>query len=228
MASEANEVFEELPIFPLSAVLFPGALLPLHIFEERYKDMMRYAVEHGGLFGLSYRDDAEIGRETPPDPGSVGCAAKINAVIPLQEGRMNILSTGLIRYRIKEIKQRSPFLIARVQPFGDDPEMEGETTRLFDDTRQISERFLEVIQELDESDIPSRITLPEEPEAFSLFVASVLPVDNGSKQHLLEMTSTKLRITRLRHFLVNAMAEYNERLRIHGLAKGNGHGKLEN
>jgi Lon protease-like protein len=226
--TESIENLEELPIFPLSTVLFPGAFMPLHVFEDRYKAMIRYAMEHGGLFGLSYREDAEVGKETPPETGSVGCAAKINAVIPLKQGRMNVLSTGIIRYRLRDIKQATPFLIARVSPFSDDPEVEGDMTRLFDDTKQLSERFLDVIQELNESEIPGKINLPEEPEAFSLFMASALPVDNDSKQHLLEMTSTRLRITRLRHYLVNAMTEFNERLRIHERARGNGHGKLQN
>src|SRR5215211_1475148 len=100
MGLDSIESIDELPIFPLGTVLFPGAILPLHIFEDRYKQMMRRAIDGGGLFGLSYRSDAFIGRDTPPEVSSVGCVAKINAVIPLEEGRMNIISTGLVRYRV--------------------------------------------------------------------------------------------------------------------------------
>ena len=53
MDLEEFDDITELPIFPLGTVLFPGAILPLHIFEERYKAMMRYAVDNGGMFGLS-------------------------------------------------------------------------------------------------------------------------------------------------------------------------------
>jgi len=67
--------------------------------------------------------------------------------------------------------------------------------------------------------------LPEDAEAFSLFVASALPLDDGSRQALLEITSTKGRLTRLRHYLVNTLSSYTERLRLHELAKRNGHGK---
>ena len=68
--SESVEHLEEIAIFPLATVLFPGAILPLHIFEDRYKEMMKYAIENGGVFGLSYRTDAAIARETPPEIGS--------------------------------------------------------------------------------------------------------------------------------------------------------------
>src|SRR5258708_33219615 len=122
MNPEGIEDISELAIFPLATVLFPGSILPLHIFEERYKEMMRYAVENGGVFGLSYRDDAAIGRETPPEVGSVGCIAKINAVVPLDDGRMNVISTGLFRYRVVGVESSTPFVGSRVDPLTDDIE----------------------------------------------------------------------------------------------------------
>jgi Lon protease-like protein len=225
MASEPVKVLDRLPIFPLEAVLFPGAILPLHIFEERYKAMMRYAIDNQGQFGLSYRTGAAVGKQTQPDIGTVGCAAKINAVMPLDEGRMNILSTGLIRYRLVEFVQIVPFLLAQVDTFSDDPDAEGDLTRLLDDTREIAEKFLEAVQSLNDSAADSNIELPDEPEAFSLFLCSTLPIENEAKQVLLEMTSTRLRLTRVRHYLINALSSYGARLRLHERAKGNGHNK---
>ncbi|MGH9760382.1 MAG: LON peptidase substrate-binding domain-containing protein, partial [Blastocatellia bacterium] len=73
MDAQGIGVVNEVPIFPLGTVLFPGVILPLHIFEDRYKAMMRYAIENRGQFGLSYRDDAAVGKDTPPEVGSVGC-----------------------------------------------------------------------------------------------------------------------------------------------------------
>lgn len=223
----SSERLEDLPLFPLATVLFPGAILPLHIFEERYKEMMRYAIENGGVFGLSYRNDAAIGRETLPDVDSVGCIAQINAVMPLEEGRMNIISTGVIRYRVVQLKQVVPFLIARVEPLHDDPEPESELGRLFKDTVEVCKKFVSVAQTLDELSAPVNQELPEEPEAFSLLVSSLLPIDNDSKQHLLEMTSTRVRLTRLKHYVTAALSSYSERLKIQERAKSNGHGKLQ-
>jgi Lon protease-like protein len=224
---EKPENLEEIAIFPLATVLFPGALLPLHIFEDRYKEMMRFAIDNGGLFGLAYRSDAAIGRETPPDIGSIGCVAKINAVVPLEGGRMNIISTGLIRYRVLGLRQSTPFVVARIEPVTDDLEPGEDLNRIFDDIGETCRRFLEAAQALDEPNAPVNQDLPEEPEQFSLLVASALPIDNDAKQTLLEMTSTRLRLTRLRSYVSSALSNYSDRIRIQQTAKGNGHGRLQ-
>lgn len=223
---ETLEQLGEIAIFPLATVLFPGALLPLHIFEDRYKQMMRYAIDNGGVFGLAYRSDAAIGRETPPDIGSIGCVAKINAVVPLEGGRMNIISTGVIRYRVLGLRQSTPFIVARIEPVTDDLEPGDDLNRIFDEIVDMCRKFLEAAQALDEPNAPVNQDLPEEPEAFSLMVASALPIDNNAKQTLLEMTSTQLRLTRLRPYVTSALSDYSDRIRIQQMAKGNGHGRI--
>ncbi len=217
---------EEIAIFPLAMVLFPGALLPLHIFEDRYKQMMRYAIDNGGVFGLAYRSDSAIGRETPPDIGTVGCVAKINAVVPLESGRMNIISTGVIRYRVLGLRQSTPFIVARIETVTDDLEPGDDLNRIFDDIVDMCRRFLEAAQALDEPNAPVGQDLPEELEAFSLLVASALPINNEAKQTLLEMTSTRLRLTRLRPYVTSALSDYSDRIRIQHMAKSNGHGRM--
>jgi ATP-dependent Lon protease len=225
MSHESTEDITELAIFPLSTVLFPGAILPLHIFEERYKAMMRYAIDNGNMFGLSYRSDAQTGRDTPPETGSIGCIARINAVMPLEQGRMNILSTGLIRYRIVGLRQSEPFLIAMVETFADDLEPGADLTRMVEDMQAMATEFLEAAQSLDEPGIPSIQELPEDPEAFSLLIASTLPIDADAKQTLLELTSTRVRITRIRHYLTRALADFNARIKVQEVAKTNGHAR---
>ncbi|HJZ68152.1 MAG TPA: LON peptidase substrate-binding domain-containing protein [Blastocatellia bacterium] len=213
---------EQLPIFPLATVLFPGAILPLHIFEERYKEMMRYAIDNGGVFGLSYRSDAAIGRETPPEIDSVGCVAKIQAVARLDEGKMNIISTGVVRYRVLQLVQSTPFVIARIEPLTDDLEPGDDLSRIFEEIGETCGKFLEAALALDEPNAPVTQEFPEDPEAFSLIVASALPIDNDAKQALLEMTSTRLRLMRLRKYVTSALADYSDRLKIVQRAKGNG------
>jgi ATP-dependent Lon protease len=227
MDIDYSEKLEELPIFPLATVLFPGAILPLHIFEDRYKEMMRTAIENEGLFGLSYRDDAEVGHESLPDIGSVGCIAKINAVMPLDEGRMNVISTGLIRYKVLELRQVVPFLVARVEAFGDDPDPDPDVDLLFERTAEICKQFITAAQALNELSTPVSTDLPEDAESFSLLASSLLPFDNKAKQHLLEMTSTRGRLMRVRRYMTAALTEYSDRLRIQERAKNNGHGRLQ-
>jgi Lon protease-like protein len=222
MELESLDRLEELPIFPLATVLFPGAVLPLHIFEERYKRMIRFATDNGGLFGLSYRADAEVDVETFLDLGSVGCLAKISASMPLEEGKMNLIAVGVVRYRILELNQLVPFLLARVEPFRDDTEQDSGVEELFAEIKGLCVRFLVVAGILDESVDPLDKNLPEEAEAFSLLVSSLLPIGNGSKQALLEMTSTRLRLTRLKSHVVTAIADYNNHQMMQERAKGNG------
>ncbi|PYP90230.1 MAG: hypothetical protein DMF61_00545 [Blastocatellia bacterium AA13] len=227
MESDPDENISLIAIFPLDVVLFPGALLPLHIFEERYKAMMRYAIDNGNCFGISYRSDASVGEDTAPHIGSVGCEAAISAVMPLEEGRMNILSTGSARYRVLEFKQIVPFLIARAETFWDESDLEDDLTAFFDETRELAERFIETIRSLNEPSAPPSTSFPEDIEPFSLFISSLLPIENDAKQELLEMTSTRLRLTRVRQYLTKALALYQERIEIRTHAKKNGHGRLK-
>jgi Lon protease-like protein len=227
MELNISEHTEKLAIFPLATVLFPGAILPLRIFEERYKALMQYAIENGGVFGLSYRSDAFVGRETPPEVGSIGCIAKINAVVPLEEGKMNVISTGVVRYRVLAIIQTTPYLLARVEPVADDLEPGADLNQTFEDIVGICKKFLDAAQALNEANAPITQDLPEDPEAFSLLVSSALPIDNDSKQALLEMTSTRLRLTRLRSQVTRALTDYNERIKIQDIAKTNGHGRYK-
>jgi hypothetical protein len=107
----------------------------------------------------------------------------------------------------------------------DDLEPGDDLNRIFDEMSELCSKFLEAAQALDEPNAPVNQELPEEPEAFSLLVASALPVDNDVKQTLLEMTSTRLRLTRLRPYVTSALTGYSDRLRIQRLAKSNGHGR---
>jgi Lon protease-like protein len=227
MEIESLEKLEALPIFPLATVLFPGAVMPLHIFEERYKQMIRFATDNGDLFGLSYRADAEVDVDTFLDQGSVGCLARISASMPLEEGKMNLIAVGVVRYRILELKQLVPFLLARVDPFRDDEEGDSGVQELFTEIRGLCVRFLVVAGILDESGDPLDKNLPEEAEAFSLLLSSLLPIENGAKQALLEITSTRLRLTRLKSHVVTAIADYNNHQMMQQRAKGNGKGSLK-
>src|SRR6201991_3416461 len=87
----------ELPLFPLPLVLFPGVPLPLHIFEERYRRLLADVRVSNNLFGLSYFD---AGTDDRPAPGHVGCATEIIEIQPLPDGRSNILTVGVARYRV--------------------------------------------------------------------------------------------------------------------------------
>jgi Lon protease-like protein len=225
VSERLDRIFEALPIFPLSVVLFPGEILPLHVFEERYKLLVRHALDNSGLFGLSYRPDAAVDRSTPPRSGSIGCAAKINAVMPLDDGRMNLVTTGLIRYRVVGVSRELPFVLARVESITDEIEPEDEFKTLVEEVNESSHKFFEIARALDElGPLPNE--MPDDAESLSLLVASALPIDAESKQNLLEITSTRSRLSRLRHHLLAAISSYDEKLKTRERARKNGHGKL--
>ena len=214
----------ELPLFPLSIVLFPGVPLPLHIFEPRYRQMLEDIQAGDSLFGLSYFDASTSPQEMPP-VGSIGCVARVTDTQAFSDGRSNILTVGMIRYRIEEYVERGdPYLVVRVSYLEDEDE---DAAALQERSREVAETFTRIARAVriinDE-----RANLPDiadtEPERLSFLVAAAMEVEPEVKQELLELRSTSARLRRLRDILARAVSGYEERARVHELAKGNGHG----
>src|SRR5690606_23479022 len=106
----------ELPLFPLNTVLFPGMPLRLHIFEERYKQMIGYCYTTGGPFGVTLiRQGQEVGGYA--EPFLVGCTALITEIDPLDDGRMNIVAVGHERFQIRSLKHDMPYLVGMVDNY---------------------------------------------------------------------------------------------------------------
>src|SRR5947207_994253 len=98
-----SQSLEELPLFPLNAVIFPYAALQLHIFEERYRDMVRNCLEFDRPFGIVLiRSGGETGHA---DPYMVGTAVRITGVRNYDDGRMDIEVQGERRFRIRELDE---------------------------------------------------------------------------------------------------------------------------
>jgi Lon protease-like protein len=212
----------ELPLFPLPVVLFPGVPMPLHIFEPRYRRMLSDVRASNNLFGLSFYDAGETGR---PAAGHVGCAAEVVEVQPLPDGRSNILAVGVARYELEEYVERGdPYLLARVRFFEDEPEERGTLDERAAEVSALFLRIARAVRTLNDE----RASLPElpdaEPERLSFLVAAAMEIEPEAKQQLLEMRSSFERLTRLRNLLAQALTGYEERARVHTLAKGNGHG----
>jgi len=224
--SEASEKVigvKDLPIFPLSIVLFPGVPLPLHIFEQRYRQMLNDIRVNNNLFGISYFDVSTSEQEVPP-AGHIGCVAEVSETQTLPDGRSNILTVGVIRYRIEEYVERGdPYLVARVSFFEDE---EDDNELLRNSSREVAETFTRIARAVRTIN-DERASLPDisdtEPQQLSFLVAAAMEVDTDLKQELLEMRSTSERLRRLRDMLARAVTSYEERARIHEMAKGNGH-----
>lgn len=111
---------QQIPLFPLPVVLFPGATMPLHIFEPRYRRMVARCLEFDRRFGLLFHDPDEQGPFLN-EPGRVGCVAEIERFQPLPDGRSLILVRGVHRFRIVEGLDGSlePYYEADVDPYED-------------------------------------------------------------------------------------------------------------
>src|SRR5215471_4610884 len=125
----------EIPVFPLpNLVLFPHIVVPLHIFEERYKAMINGCIERSEVFGLVLlRSGAE--EESEETIHRVGVTARIVEVERLDEGRMNILCEGERRFRIYRFTQQTPFWKGSVN-FVDDEERHA-TESLYDQVAEL-------------------------------------------------------------------------------------------
>ena len=224
--SEANDKVRgltDLPVFPLPVVLFPGVPLPLHIFEPRYRQMIKDIRNSNNLFCVAYFDASSSEHEVPP-AGHVGCVAEVTETQTYPDGRSNILTLGLIRYRIESyIERGDPYLVARVSYFEDDDE---DQSALVDPAREVADTFTRIAQAVRTLN-DERSSLPDisntEPQRLSFLVAEAMEIDAEVKQDLLELTSTSVRLERLRGMLSLAVKSYEERARMHELAKGNGH-----
>jgi ATP-dependent Lon protease len=216
--------FEYLPIFPLPLVMLPREIIPLHIFEERYRQMLRDIAHTGQRFGISRMERATSADDRPPI-GSVGCVAEIKESELLPDGRSNIITAGVVRYRIDEyIETGDPYLVARVTTFEDDSHS-NDIDELADVVFRQFERMARAAFKMS----GSRGEQPEiertEPEAMSFLISAAFNLDNDLKYALLETTSTKERLLRLKQILDEAVPKMEESADISALSRENGHSK---
>src|SRR5579864_6473610 len=116
---EPQRMTVQLPLFPLSTVLFPHMPLALHVFEERYRTMMRDCREQGITFGvLAIREGLEVGGGAVPY--RVGTLAQLRDVEELPDGRYNLLVVGASRFHVESFSRERPYLTGEVRYLEDD------------------------------------------------------------------------------------------------------------
>ena len=182
----------EIPLFPLGVVLFPHMPLPLHIFEERYRAMMRDCEEQGTGFGIvAIREGQEVGR--PAQPHAVGTLAQLRRVERLSDGRYNILVVGASRYRIRDVRARREYLTADIEYLRDDTGDPRASAWLAGRLRTAFQGYADRLRDL--ADQPrAPLDLPDDPELLGYLVAASLQVEVAHKQRLLELDSAEERL----------------------------------
>lgn len=181
----------ELPLFPLDVVLFPGTVLPLHIFEPRYRRMIIDCQREDKPFGVVLaRPESEPLQE---EPYSIGTMATIQELDELEDGRFRLMAVGIRRFRIVSQHREKPYLSGLVEPFEDIDEPWEDLFPAMHNARGLFGSYLEMLLEVDDDNKIDEY-LPNRPEALSYFIAYFLEVSNEQKQSYLELTSTRQRL----------------------------------
>jgi len=201
----------EIPLFPLpNLVLFPNVILPLHIFEERYKQMINGCIDTDDVFGLVLlRQGAQ--EETEQTIHRVGTTARIVRTERLEGGRMNILCQGEARFRVLRFTRRTPFWMADIDFIEDENESDDALKPLQDEVASLYAKALELGVQLGlfESAEPR---LPESPVDLSFMVSYVLDIEAEQKQNLLELKSTEQRLRELVTFVDDAIRKLEKQI----------------
>ena len=179
------EKYQELPLFPLNTVLFPGMALPLHIFEERYKTMISECVRHSRPFGIILiKSGPEVGGEA--SIYEIGTTAHITKVERLGDGRMNIETLGYSRFRIYETHHQKPYLTGLVSEFPLQDTGNARARKLANKLGPMLQGYLNIFATLGNVDLEME-TLPSDPVTLAFLTAIVLRTPTKDKQKLLDV-----------------------------------------
>ena len=177
----------ELPLFPLNLVLFPGMMLPLHIFEPRYKEMISYCLDRNASFGILL---VKAGHDAMGAPSvyAVGTSAQIVECEKESDGRMNIIALGRQRFRLLRVTKSAPFFVGEVeyQPFRGDEA--GEIRVRGERVRPLLMGYLRLLTKTARVDLKLD-EFTASPAALGILAAIVLQLANEEKQQLLEAAS---------------------------------------
>ncbi|MYC07154.1 MAG: peptidase S16 [Chloroflexi bacterium] len=204
-----------LPLFPLNTVLFPGASLPLQIFEERYKRLLQDCLDSDERFGIVLiKSGDEVGQPAIPHP--IGTVAHITQVNEMRGDRFLIAVTGERRFKINTITRHRPYITADVSIL---PDVDSEEARPESESilRQLNE-YLSLITGL-QGGWTSEVRTSRDPAALSYFIAETLLIDLSEKQQLLEKPSTVSRLEAEAEVLRRDIDQLRERVAIELRAK---------
>jgi Lon protease-like protein len=201
-----GQEIERFPLFPLGLVLLPGELVPLHIFEERYKQMIGECLDEEREFGILWLADDEL--------KEVGCAARVTRVLErFDDGRLNILAEGTTPFRMERrigdlAYPAGDIVLLDDEPGSDDAALERARTTYADLVEEVTD---------------------ERPEAETLAgldaygMAATVDINPAAKQALLELRSEPARLEQLDGLFAEALHRIRTAARVAEQASGNGH-----
>ncbi|MFF8033934.1 MULTISPECIES: LON peptidase substrate-binding domain-containing protein [unclassified Streptomyces] len=208
-----------LPLFPLNTVLFPGLVLPLSVFEERYRAMMRELLktpedEPRRFAVVAIRDGHEVAPSAPgmPDPTAVpaqgaaagfgtdplrafhkvACVADAATIRERDDGTFEVLATGTTRARLLSVDSSGPYLTAGLEPVAEEPGEEAGA--LAQGVLRAFRQYQKRLAGARERSLTTGADLPDEPGVVSYLVAAAMMLDTPTKQRLLQAPDTASRL----------------------------------
>ena len=205
---------QRLPLFPLGMVLFPGTAVPLHLFEPRYRRLLRDVQEGDRRFGIICGIPGVAERDLPP--GHIGCVAEVTEVEMLPDGRSNIVVVGRERFALDAfVDDDTPYHVAQVTLVADVADTTPVALALIaDDVASDFRRVVRAVNTLndDEREVPS---LPEDPAQLPWTIGAMIDLDLEARQQLLRERSPQQRLQTVSNVLRKALPELELKAAMH-------------
>jgi Lon protease-like protein len=195
-------------LFPLDVVLLPGAPMPLHIFEPRYKEMVNEALVENKPFGIVRAQENSI--------AEIGCVADVTEVVKkYEDGRMDIVTEGTKRFQIVQLDQERDFLRAEVSYFDDEEDRAA--------PKPEADKLIELHGELLALAGAEASGIESDDPQLSFHLAGSVPLDLDFKQSLLGMKSEGQRVAAMVEYYTMLVPRLKRTLFVKEKSKGNGH-----
>ncbi|MCH2310322.1 MAG: LON peptidase substrate-binding domain-containing protein [SAR202 cluster bacterium] len=205
---------KRIPLFPLNTVLFPGATIPLQIFESRYLTMIEDCLKTDSIFGIVLiKSGNEVGDKA--NPFSVGTTAKITSVKNMSNDRLYITAIGEEKFEILETFDNEPYMSADVEILPNLDIFDEAPKEEVIEAREIASKHLQSVLGLSGGWVENALNpTPSNPESLSYFIAQMLQLDPKDRQKLLEEPSSRERLKNCIKFLNDENDNMSLRLEI--------------
>lgn len=205
-------VIDELPLFPLNTVLFPGMTMELHVFEDRYRALVHHLLtipdRSQRLFGVvAIREGFEVGSHGVQSLHRVGCVAQMTTVAPADNGEFDIEIVGRDRFVLQTLDATGPYLVGTVETMSDAADPSAGPTGTSEQAtraRETFETYRERVSEVRGADVLD-VDLPRDPVFLSYTLAATCLLTVRERQGLLETGGADERLVMLRHSMQEEM-----------------------
>ncbi len=199
----------DIPLFPLNVVLMPGTPLPLHIFEDRYKQMVNECLDAETEFGMIFADESGTRQ--------VGCTARIvDLVERYDDGRLVILVEGSQRFKLNNVLSGKPYYVGDIEYLEDGPQ---------EDVSALAEECVALLERVVAAATEGSVDIEMEPPYLNLsfIIAGRIEFDLETRQQILELSTEKERLTKVKELLTEAAERLERDKAARKIAETNGH-----